>query len=337
MRVRRLWALPLVPVYGAVVWVKAWMYGQGWLHARRLAWPVVSVGSLSAGGAGKTPVAIALAELLQARGWKVDVLSRGYGRTGAGVQRVDPAAQTPAVQFGDEPVLIAQRTGAEVWVAADRYLAGVAAEAAAEDGRGGRVHLLDDGFQHRRLARDLEVVVVTAEDVQDALLPAGNLRESLRALRRADFVVVREEELAAVESQAHSWMREDAVLWTIRRRLRLAQPLPALERCVVFSAIARPQNFVRMLQCAGMTALEIVDFKDHHAYTQCDVDRLIGVLRKSASHGFVTTEKDAVKLTPAMRAQLLAAAPLVVALLDVEFVDEAAVVQALEARLPCGS
>ena len=170
--------------------------------AQRLAWPVVSVGSISAGGAGKTPVVIALAEMFAARGWSVDVLSRGYGRVGRGVERVVLSEGDDASRFGDEPVLIARRTAVPVWVGAQRFDAGVAAErdagmgengsrgarrpalnalgeARVEDGAPGSaaahrsVHLLDDGFQHRQLARDFDVVLVTAEDLQDALLPAG--------------------------------------------------------------------------------------------------------------------------------------------------------------------
>ena len=115
---------------------------------------------------------------------------------GRGVERVDPAVADAAARFGDEPVVIAQRTGVPVWVGAERFAAGTLAEA--EGGERG-VHLLDDGFQHRGLARVMDVVLVTEEDLDDALLPAGNLREPLSALTRADVVVVREEERERVE------------------------------------------------------------------------------------------------------------------------------------------
>jgi tetraacyldisaccharide 4'-kinase len=219
--------------------VKNGLRRVGVLRARRLKWPVVSVGSLSAGGAGKTPVVIALAEMLKGRGWEVDVLSRGYGRGGIGAERVIPAAGGAARQFGDEPVMIARRTGVQVWVGEDRYGVGVVAEAVGarvgtagspaalrNEGEAGSfdrlrtgssaspqddnfkvVHLLDDGFQHRGLARAVDVVVVTEEDLEDALLPAGNRREPLRALRRADVVVVREEERERVEARVRGLMR----------------------------------------------------------------------------------------------------------------------------------
>ena len=128
MKARREWAWPLVPLYAAGLAVKDGLRGLGVPRTRKLRWPVVSVGSLSAGGAGKTPVVIALAELLHGRGWYVDVLSRGYGRAGSGVERVDPEAADAALRYGDEPMVIAQRTGVPVWVGAERFAAGSAAE-----------------------------------------------------------------------------------------------------------------------------------------------------------------------------------------------------------------
>ena len=132
---KRPWAWPLVPLYAAGLAVKDGLraclgpQALGVLRTRRLQWPVVSVGSLSAGGAGKTPVVIALAELLRECGWSVDVLSRGYGREGREVERVDPDADQAARRFGDEPVLLARRMGVAVWVGADRFRAGTTAEA----------------------------------------------------------------------------------------------------------------------------------------------------------------------------------------------------------------
>ncbi len=201
MTARRPWAWPLVPVYRGALAAKEALRRAGMLRERRLAWPVVSVGSLSAGGAGKTPVVIALVRLLAEHGCVVDVLSRGYGREGKDVELVLPEGEGAARHFGDEPVLIVERTAAPVWVGKDRFAAGQAAEAF-RDGNQHGVHVLDDGFQHRKLARDFDVVVVTAEDLQDALLPAGNLREPLAALRRADAVVVREKEAEKLAPRA---------------------------------------------------------------------------------------------------------------------------------------
>jgi tetraacyldisaccharide 4'-kinase len=317
-------------------------------------------------------VVIALAMMLRDSGWSVDVLSRGYGREGRGVESVvaGPGKQVPrvarndnqksngnskshskgqshnegqtnhqdkdfsAARFGDEPVLIAQRADVPVWVGADRFAAGMAAEAGSESGKG--LHLLDDGFQHRQLARSFDVVLVTAEDLGDKLLPEGNLREGFAALQRADAVVVRAEELEDVAKRVWPLVREGAQMWTVQRKLRFPAPLfvfGAGLRPVAFCAIARPEGFASMLAEAGCGVVETVAFRDHHAYTMADVDRVIEVARGLKATGFVTTEKDGVKLTVAMRERLEAFGLLMIVALEAEFVDGQAVVRAIEARL----
>src|SRR6185312_11429771 len=191
MSARRPWLLPLAPVYGAALAVKRQLFLWGWLKRRRLEGPVISVGSVSAGGAGKTPVVLMLATILRHGGYAVRILTRGYGRGSAAVARVEPFDD--ARRQGDEPVLLAQRSGVPVFVGADRYSAGVMAERSEPSARR-VVYLLDDGFQHRQLERDVDIVLLTKEDVEDRLLPAGNLREPLAALGEADVVVLREEE-----------------------------------------------------------------------------------------------------------------------------------------------
>jgi len=364
---RRRWAWPLVPVYGAVLRLKDVLRGE----AKKLAWPVVSVGSVSAGGAGKTPVVIALAKLLQSRGWDVDVLSRGYGREGAGIDCVDTKRVDAARFFGDEPVLMAQ-AGVRIWVGVDRYAVGVRAEAVAtasekqvlrdaqddnskkQDGEQGeqttdssaalrndkqemkKVHLLDDGFQHRRLGREIDIALVTEEDLADVLLPAGNLREWLEALRRADVVVIREEERESVEARVGELMRAGALLWSVHRRLRFPAPLGVLSaglRPLAFCGIARPEGFAKSLQEAGCGIIETVAFSDHLPYTAREMEQLVAIAKRLEASGFVTTEKDAVKLSPALRAQLETVGPVVVVGLEAEFVYPERVARELEARL----
>ena len=343
MNAQRPWAKPLVPLYAGAVRLKDALRGAGLARTRKLKWPVVSVGSLSAGGAGKTPVVIALAKLLRDGGWTVDVLSRGYGREGWGMERVEPGLDYAARRFGDEPVLIAEQTGVPVWVGADRYVAGTRAEKEAEAGVRG-VHLLDDGFQHRQLARNVDIVLLTSDDMDDMLLPAGNLREDLSALQRADVVVVREDEVGAeidagtrsVHKRAWGMLRERGQMWTVRRRLDFPAPLRVFGaglRPVAFCAIARPEGFATMLQEAGCGVVETVAFPDHHRYTKADMERVIEVAKGLNGSGFVTTEKDAVKLTERMRRQLEQYGPLMVVGLEAEFADPAAVLRALEAKL----
>src|SRR5271166_1388739 len=175
---------PLSALFGAAVCVRNELYDRGLITVQRLQGPVVSIGNLTVGGSGKTPFLILLGDLLKQRGIAFDVLSRGYRRQTQGVAMVDPGGS--ARDFGDEPLLIARKLGVPVVVGEDRHSAGVTAEATF----GPQLHLLDDGFQHRRLARDFDIVLVTATDAQDSLLPAGRLREPVSSLSRADAVVL---------------------------------------------------------------------------------------------------------------------------------------------------
>jgi tetraacyldisaccharide 4'-kinase len=333
----RPWAWPLVPLYVAGRAVKDGLRAVGVLRTRRLEWPVVSVGSLSAGGAGKTPVVIALVEILSAKGYVVDVLSRGYGRKGREVERVRPEAESAAEQYGDEPVLIARRTGVPVWVGRQRFAAGCVAEAATSSTKG--LHLLDDGFQHRQLARVVDIVVVTEEDVKDSLLPAGNLRAYLSELRRASVVVVRQEERERIVPRLREFLRPSTTVWTICRALSFTEertsPSTAAQANdhLAFCAIARPADFLRDLRTANVSVIDAATFSDHHRYTMDDMEKLIAAFSSSGASGLVTTEKDAVKLTVAMRERLESHGPLAIARLDARFVDEADVMRDLEARL----
>jgi tetraacyldisaccharide 4'-kinase len=338
---RRPWARPLVPLYAAALAVKDRMLRSGAWKTRSLRSPVISVGSVSAGGAGKTPVVIALAQLLQEEGWAVNVLSRGYGRMESAVQRVEPEVEAAVRRFGDEPILIAEKTGVAVWVGSERFEAGSRAEtagaAASHDQR--TVHLLDDGFQHRHLRRTIDIALVTEEDFNDSLLPTGNLREGVSALARADVVIVREDEFQTVAKQAWTLMREGAQMWTVRRTLRFPAPLfvfGAGLRPVAFCAIARPEGFAGMLLEAGCGVVETVAFADHHSYGLADMQHVINVAKTLNGSGFVTTEKDAVKLTAAMRERLESAGPLMVVALEAEFADPQAVLRAIEAKLRPG-
>src|SRR5271170_8271695 len=215
MSARRPWLLPLAPLYGAVLAMKRHFFRWGWLKQNRLASPVISVGSVSAGGAGKTPMVLMLAKTLRHRGYAVRILTRGYRRGSALTTRVEPFDD--AAWHGDEPVLLAQQSGVPVYEGADRYEAGVLAERN-EPSEKLVVHLLDDGFQHRRLARDVDIVLLTQADVEDTLLPAGNLREPLSALAKADVVVLREEEEDSLRSVVAGLSRANKkpAIWVVR-------------------------------------------------------------------------------------------------------------------------
>jgi tetraacyldisaccharide 4'-kinase len=304
---------PLSLVYGSVVRARNVRFDR--TPPLRLRWPVVSIGNLSVGGAGKTPLVICLAQLLQREGYGPDVLSRGYGRSQRRAERVDPAGS--ADRFGDEPLLIARSTGVPVYVGARRYQAGVLAESE-RDSPG--VHLLDDGFQHRELARDLDIVVMHRSDLQQRLLPAGRLREPLASLRRAGVVVLRQED-AELESTVQAHTRPDCRFWFVRRILALPSPV---QRAVAFCAIARPAEFFGGLAAAGAGLAEQVRFRDHHPYTMADIERLAELGRRVGCDAFMSTAKDEVKLDAAMRSRLNTVAPLRTAALTVEIADEKA-------------
>jgi tetraacyldisaccharide 4'-kinase len=308
--------MPLVPLYGVA-------------QTERLEWPVVSVGNLSLGGAGKTPFVIALARALTERGWSVDVLSRGYGRTSDAVERV-VAADDPATRYGDEPWLIERRAQVPVFVGRLRAAAGRLAEATLVDlGDPRHVHLLDDGMQHRRLAREAEIVLLHRSDFQTTLLPAGRLREPLAALERADFVVLREGDIDLTE-RARRWMRADAQIWIIGRELEVPTPPGA---AVVFSAIAHPEEFVEVSRRRGVAIAATRAWRDHHRFTDADVTMLCAEAVKERARCFLTTEKDLARLTKVQRARLEETAPLLAAILTTRLREPGPALDALEQRL----
>lgn len=295
---------PLSTIYGGVVGARNALYDRGVLRAQRLQGAVISVGNLSAGGSGKTPFVLLLGELLKARGVRFDVLSRGYGRESSGVLLVDPAGLPQ--QFGDEPLLIARKLQVPVIVGEDRFAAGRFAESRF----GPQLHVLDDGFQHRVLARDFDIVLVTPQDAADRLLPAGRLREPLRSLRRADAVVL------ASGASPESFPLEGKLVWRVRRGI---VPVSVPPRPVVFCGIARPQNFVLQLRTANIEPSAEAFYRDHHAYSEKDVRELLQLKERSQAGGFVTTEKDAVNLG----AYLSALQPLSVVPVKMELADAA--------------
>lgn len=308
---------PLSTIFGAGVGMRNALYDRGIFRVRKLARPVISVGNLSVGGSGKTPFVIALGELLKQRGIAFDVLSRGYRRNSIEIAVVDPNG-SPA-QFGDEPLLIARKLHVPVIVGADRYRAGLLAEKQFTS----KLHLLDDGFQHRRLHRDFDIVLLPAEDLDGVLLPVGRLREPIAALRRADAVV--RPDAAERSINAHR-------VWHARRRIELSE---TGGKVIAFCGIARPTQFFDALKALGQETSGTITFSDHHRYDQRDIDRLLGTKNRTGAAGFVTTEKDAINLG-ALSAQLQ---PLRTAGLRIELESPERVIsdllQAMEQRTGC--
>jgi len=315
----RLALLPLTPVYSAAVRLRAEAYRRGLVRIRCLPAPVVSVGNLVFGGTGKTPTVIALVRDLVRRGRRPAVLTRGYGRMGsAPCVLVGPNPPATAAEVGDEPLELARRLpGVPVVVDADRLRGGASALR-----RGADILVLDDGFQHLRLHRDLDLVLVDAGDPWGGgrLPPLGRLREPLTALRRATVLLV-------TKLPAGS----DAVPEAIRERLlKLAPQAPVLgstlvprllltpggdleptalegRRVLAFAGVGRPSGFAEVLEGAGAEVVASRWFADHHDYTAAD---LADILAQAEALGAtpITTAKDRVKLPPAAPVWVLEAA-----------------------------
>jgi tetraacyldisaccharide 4'-kinase len=175
---------------------------------------------------------------------------------------------------------------------------------------GPQLHLLDDGFQHRALARDFDIVLVTPEDARDCLLPAGRLREPVTSTSRADAVVL------TSGASSESFPSNGKLLWRVRRGISVTN-VPA--RPVVFCGIARPQNFLLQLRTAGIEPVAQALFRDHHAYSERDIQDLLKLRHQSEAEGFVTTEKDAINLGRFLDALQ----PLAVILVKMELMDAA--------------
>lgn len=282
-----LWARALAPLYGAVVALRRFAYRRGLRRGRHPGVPVIVVGNLVAGGSGKTPLTLAIVTHLQAAGWSPGVASRGYGRADPATPRwVEPGM--PATLCGDEPLLIARATGAPVRVDRDR-----AAAAAALAAAGCNVVVCDDGLQHYRLARDVEI------EVQDArrrygnglLLPAGPLREPLEraadcALRVINLGVAGATDDPACAGEWPMQLRVEAV-----QPLLGGRPLPlaafAGQRVHAVAGIGEPERFFATLRDAGIAVVPHA-FPDHHAYAPDD-------FAFGSPLPVLMTEKDAVK------------------------------------------
>ena len=278
-------------LYGrAASWRRAW-YDRDPARRRRLAAPVISVGNLVIGGSGKTPTVAALVRVLQQQGERPVVLSRGYGRRRSSEAVVVVSDGTRVLvdtrRSGDEPQMLARAlTGVPVLVARERYDAG----AVAEQRFGATVHVLDDGFQHLPLARDVELLIVGRADLQERVLPLGRLREPLSVAGGADAVLVR----GSDEDRAHVSARL-GVSTVFALAIRYGDlPLRA-RRVVTVAGIARPERFFQAVRAQGAHIVRQFAFRDHHWFSRADVEE---IERAAAEHDaiVVTTEKDAVRL-----------------------------------------
>jgi tetraacyldisaccharide 4'-kinase len=272
-------------VFGLLVRARAKLYDSGVLPTRRLNYPVISVGNLTVGGTGKTPLVIALAEAMRDRGFRPVVLSRGYGRTTRGIVIVDSRWE----ECGDEPMLIKRRlVDVPVVVGADRYQAGFVAE----QNHLGDVFILDDGFQHRQLHRDVDIVTIDPVEwaAGEMLLPAGRWREPKSEIARAHVACVQESDDAATPSLPIPVFIVSRQLDGIYQEDSRISPENLMGRPVIaFAGIAKPERFFATIESLGIQALEYIRFSDHHHYSSRQIEKLPGGL-------LITTEKDAVRI-----------------------------------------
>jgi tetraacyldisaccharide 4'-kinase len=281
---------------------RAWLVGHP-SRVRRLDRPVISVGSLSAGGSGKTPLAALIARRLLEAGDRPSILSRGYARTSPddGVTIVSDGTRLRAdlARAGDEPLMLARTLpGVRVVVSPDRYLAGRLAELHL----GATLHVLDDGFQHMVLARDLDVLIVDAADVdRPKLLPSGRLREPLAAARHAHAMIVSGE---GGDARATADRLGVADAFSLTRTVGApveesgTGPVPLVTRgpVLLVSGIARPSRFEADARAHGLDVAGTMTFRDHHGFAPADIDRIAATLRDTAAEIVLTTEKDLVRL-----------------------------------------
>jgi tetraacyldisaccharide 4'-kinase len=287
------------------------LYGSGVFKTRRLNAPVISVGNLTVGGTGKTPCVAYLARFLRDEGQSVAILSRGYKRESKGRVLVSDGKEILCApsESGDEPYLLAKFCpGARVVVDRDRYAAGEWLEQSSPVS----VFILDDGYQHLRLARDLNLLLLDATEPisQAEMVPAGRLREPLVEMRRADAVIVtrsdRAFDRASVEDAVSRHARAGAPVFYARHEMTnlidlkdgRAVGLSNFDgkRVAALSGIARPDQFIADLERAGMEIAQRSDFEDHHRYERRELTAVIQRARAARSEAIVTTEKDAANL-----------------------------------------
>lgn len=287
----------------ATVWRRQWYAGAP-SRRSRLARPVISVGSLTVGGSGKTPIAGYIARLLADSGERPAILSRGYGRrdTREAVTIVSDGAVIRAGvdAAGDEPLMLARALpGVVVVVGASRYRAG----RIAEERLGATVHVLDDGFQHLQIERTVDLLLVSEDDLGELPLPAGRLREPLTAGAVADAALVSAGYATAVDRIARAVGIPTA--FQVTRALGAPRTIgthpdsvvvPSQSRVFALAAIAQPERFFSDVVAAGWHLVGSLGFRDHHRFTKRDVRRIRAEAKACAAAIVLTTDKDAVRL-----------------------------------------
>lgn len=298
--------------YGIGSYIRLKAYSQGYIKRVRLPIPVVSIGNITCGGTGKTPMAIDISKRLIAAGYRVAILSRGYGRKSKKKTAVvsDGKGTFASIEdSGDEPLLIARSVPEAIVIVGSSRVE--SAEIAIND-YGADAIVLDDGFQHIRVERDVDLVLVDYNDEpdKDSLLPAGRLREPLSALIRAKVVVITKVPVDYDEEKLENLRRliakyatraEIAAARFVPKHLKAHNgvfPIDKLkgQRVIGFCGVARPESFAKTLASMGCEVVDLKGFSDHHWYTPEELTALEKHMRTSNASAVITTEKDMVKI-----------------------------------------
>jgi tetraacyldisaccharide 4'-kinase len=292
----------LSAAYGTGARLRREWYARHPERVRRLDRPVISVGNLTVGGSGKTPIVAAIATMLRDAGARPVILSRGYRRqdrrtpilvVSDGTRVLEPASRT-----GDEPQMLArQLVGVPVVVGADRFAAGTLAQSQFDC----TMFVLDDGFQHVQLARDVDLLAVSVEDLDGRLLPTGRLREPLHAASAADAVLV---DGSPDEAMRVATALSVPMSFTVTRVYGSPRQVAPFGECIdvagrrvlAVAGIARPQRFFTALRAHGWDVVREVCFRDHHWFSSADMERIVELARESQVDVILTTEKDAVRM-----------------------------------------
>jgi len=311
VKIMRKLLLPFSFLYWLGVTIRNWFFDIGFLRSKKVSVPVISVGNVSAGGVGKTPFVELLIEKLSHRG-PLSVVSRGYGRKSNGTVVVsDGHGIVSSVEnSGDEPMQFAHRYRELIVVVDEQRVRG--AQKAIE--LGARIILLDDGFQHRYLERDLDIVILSADEILDGdvLLPAGNRREPFSSLKRADVIAVTRcadaneyERVCAVGRERHILPVNIPTVglttnlkgfkYTSNNEIVNAELLRN-KTLIAFSGIGNPKSLKDLMMTAKINVVTYIDFPDHHWYQESDIKRIGDVKNRAHADFILTTEKDATRL-----------------------------------------
>jgi tetraacyldisaccharide 4'-kinase len=318
----RLALWPLSVLYGEIVRLRAWLYSRGLLRPQRLNRPVISIGNLTVGGTGKTPMVIWFAERFLAEGKRVGILSRGYKGQGGTSDEIE----LMKFRLGNQPVF---------GVGPHRFAQGKQLEANVD------LFLLDDGFQHLQLARDADILLIDASQplARQKMLPTGRLREPISAMARADILVFTRTETvpgttAAIERFQDFPVFSAATCLRGFRRLGAESPSLSLEEIglgpfYVFCGIGNPKAFFRDLQNWKIPVASQCEFPDHHRYDQRDARELEAAAKSAGAKALLTTEKDAQNLV----AVTFPDVPVYLAVIDLQIVKEEALLSLLREKM----